>query len=291
MALISDSVFEPNFADLLSSETSEDSIYCHDEPIQQDQQLLLPLPITSFPPSYPTALVQTTSGVANNSSTPLTIPSWETPLSDVKYGNNFASHNPLASQMNSAYGIHNSSQSLFQSQQSLLNYQQQMMSGLQQTQLYQQQPQMFNQQPFIPQFHPSNFVSPLNKKSRSGSEASRRVTLSTPRVQSTHHAPKGNLYEATYSNIEVYELTVEDNSVMRRRSDGWVNGTHILKVAGVEKGRRTKILEKEVHHERHEKIQGGYGKYQGTWVPVERARTLAHDFGVGEVLAPILDIP
>jgi hypothetical protein len=69
----------------------------------------------------------------------------------------------------------------------------------------------------------------------------------------------------------VYELVYMSHSLMRRRSDSWTNATHLLKVykvnkiAGIEKGRRTKILEKEVQGERHEKIQGGYGKYQGTW--------------------------
>lgn len=54
-------------------------------------------------------------------------------------------------------------------------------------------------------------------------------------------------------------------AVMRRRTDSYVNATQILKVAGVDKGRRTKILEKEILPGKHEIVQGGYGKYQGTW--------------------------
>ncbi|KAI8851545.1 hypothetical protein BC829DRAFT_119227 [Chytridium lagenaria] len=47
-----------------------------------------------------------------------------------------------------------------------------------------------------------------------------------------------------------------------------MNATHLLKVAGfVDKAKRTKVLEKEIHCGVHEKIQGGYGRYQGTWVP------------------------
>jgi regulatory protein SWI6 len=54
--------------------------------------------------------------------------------------------------------------------------------------------------------------------------------------------------------------------VMRRRSDGYMNATQILKVAGVDKGRRTRILEKDiVQSGPYEKIQGGYGRFQGTW--------------------------
>jgi hypothetical protein len=50
---------------------------------------------------------------------------------------------------------------------------------------------------------------------------------------------------------------------MRRRADDWVNATHILKAAGFDKPARTRILEREVQKGVHEKVQGGYGKYQG----------------------------
>jgi len=50
---------------------------------------------------------------------------------------------------------------------------------------------------------------------------------------------------------------------MRRRADEWINATHILKIAGFDKPARTRILEREVQKGVHEKIQGGYGKYQG----------------------------
>ena len=52
-------------------------------------------------------------------------------------------------------------------------------------------------------------------------------------------------------------------AVMRRRSDSWLNATQILKVAGFDKPQRTRILEREVQKGEHEKVQGGYGKYQG----------------------------
>jgi len=52
---------------------------------------------------------------------------------------------------------------------------------------------------------------------------------------------------------------------MRRRSDDWINATHILKVADFDKPARTRILEREVQKGTHEKVQGGYGKYQGAF--------------------------
>lgn len=63
--------------------------------------------------------------------------------------------------------------------------------------------------------------------------------------------------------MPVYELQIAGDHVMRRRSDDWINATHILKLAGYDKPARTRILEREVQKGVHEKIQGGYGKYQG----------------------------
>ena len=51
--------------------------------------------------------------------------------------------------------------------------------------------------------------------------------------------------------------------MMRRRADGWLNATQILKVAGFDKPQRTRVLERDVQKDVHEKVQGGYGKYQG----------------------------
>lgn len=76
------------------------------------------------------------------------------------------------------------------------------------------------------------------------------------------------IYSATYSNVPVYEFNVSPgNHVMRRRADDWINATHILKVAAYDKPARTRILEREVQKGVHEKVQGGYGKYQGKEIP------------------------
>ncbi|CAK7271117.1 transcriptional regulator swi6 [Sporothrix epigloea] len=96
------------------------------------------------------------------------------------------------------------------------------------------------------------------------------------------------IYSAVYSNTNVYEMDVNGIAVMRRRHDSWLNATQILKVAGVDKGKRTKILEKEIQTGEHEKIQGGYGKYQGTWICFERGVEVCRQYGVEEILRPLL---
>jgi regulatory protein SWI6 len=84
-------------------------------------------------------------------------------------------------------------------------------------------------------------------------------------------------------------MEINGVAVMRRRSDSWLNATQILKVAGIEKGKRTKVLEKEILSGEHEKVQGGYGKYQGTWINYHRGRAFCRQYGVEEILRPLLE--
>ncbi|XXG95238.1 hypothetical protein Hte_001498 [Hypoxylon texense] len=101
-----------------------------------------------------------------------------------------------------------------------------------------------------------------------------------------HDAPQ--IYSAVYSGVDVYEMEVNGVAVMRRRHDSWLNATQILKVANIDKGKRTKILEKEIQTGEHEKVQGGYGKYQGTWIKFERGVEVCRQYGVEEILRPLL---
>ncbi|KAJ5176569.1 uncharacterized protein N7482_002446 [Penicillium canariense] len=100
---------------------------------------------------------------------------------------------------------------------------------------------------------------------------------------------KPQIYRAVYSNVSVYEMEVNGVAIMKRRSDSWLNATQILKVAGVVKARRTKTLEKEIAAGEHEKVQGGYGKYQGTWVNYQRGVELCREYHVEEMLRPLLE--
>ena len=84
-------------------------------------------------------------------------------------------------------------------------------------------------------------------------------------------------------------MKVNGVAIMRRRSDSWLNATQILKVAGVVKAKRPKILEEEVTVGEHEKIQGGYAKYQGTWVNYQRAVELCQQYHVEELFGPLLE--
>ncbi|SCZ93688.1 BZ3500_MvSof-1268-A1-R1_Chr6-3g08822 [Microbotryum saponariae] len=110
------------------------------------------------------------------------------------------------------------------------------------------------------------------------------LSLPNHSVQNNPH-----IYLAVYSSVPVYEMMVRGIGVMRRRADSYLNATQILKVAGVPKGNRTKILEKDIALGVHEKVQGGYGRYQGTWIPYHRARELSDEHGVTHLLVPLFD--
>ncbi|KAF9468921.1 transcription factor [Collybia nuda] len=101
--------------------------------------------------------------------------------------------------------------------------------------------------------------------------------------------PETQIFKATYSGIPVYEMMCKGVAVMRRRADSWLNATQILKVAGFDKPQRTRVLEREVQKGEHEKVQGGYGKYQGTWIPLERGLGLAKQYNCDQLLRPIIE--
>ncbi|KAI9251342.1 hypothetical protein BDA99DRAFT_521620 [Phascolomyces articulosus] len=98
------------------------------------------------------------------------------------------------------------------------------------------------------------------------------------------------VYRAMYSGIAVYEMLIRGMPLMRRRKDSYMNSTQILKVAGYDKGKRTRIVEREILPGVHEKIQGGYGKFQGTWIPMEIGKSLAEKYGVFEVARPLFEL-
>jgi transcription factor MBP1 len=97
------------------------------------------------------------------------------------------------------------------------------------------------------------------------------------------------IYSATYSNVPVFEFVTSEGPIMRRKLDSWINATHILKIAKFPKAKRTRILEKDVQTGIHEKVQGGYGKYQGTYVPLDLGADIAKNFGVFDELRPIFE--
>ncbi|KAJ3224623.1 transcriptional regulator swi6 [Clydaea vesicula] len=139
--------------------------------------------------------------------------------------------------------------------------------------------QEVNQQQFFQQqYHQCYYQPPLTD-----------FTHTYNNINTNFQTLSNQIFSAAYSGIQVFEMLCEGIAVMRRRADSYLNATQILKVAGIDKGKRTKILEKEISQGEHEKVQGGYGKYQGTWIPYERGVDLARQYYVIDLLKPILE--
>jgi transcription factor MBP1 len=94
---------------------------------------------------------------------------------------------------------------------------------------------------------------------------------------------------ASYSGTKVYELVIRGVPVMRRAKDSFINATQVLRAAGLPKPARTKVLEKQVSRGMHQKVQGGYAGFQGTWVPLDIAVELADAHGIVDELRELTD--
>ncbi|KAJ3237349.1 hypothetical protein HDU81_009571 [Chytriomyces hyalinus] len=95
---------------------------------------------------------------------------------------------------------------------------------------------------------------------------------------------------ATYSGVHVLQqMDSYGQPVMRRAKDDYINATQVLRAAGFPKTQRTKILERDISGGVHEKVQGGFHMFQGTWVPLDTAIKLARKHGVHELLAPLFE--
>ncbi|KAI8996057.1 transcription regulator HTH, apses-type DNA-binding domain-containing protein, partial [Gaertneriomyces semiglobifer] len=110
------------------------------------------------------------------------------------------------------------------------------------------------------------------------------TNLSAPTTPVSNNFPhsyrSANIRTASYSGVRVYEIQCRGVPVMRRVADAYINATQILRAAGLPKPQRTKILERDVTGGVHEKVQGGYAGFQGTWIPLDSARMLARAHGV-----------
>ncbi len=113
------------------------------------------------------------------------------------------------------------------------------------------------------------------ERPRSPRSASRK-----PKDDESSGAATSDVVPHTYAGIEVFQMMVNGVVLMHRKKDSWVNATQILKVAGYEKHHRTRVLQEQIEKVEHEKVQGGYGKYQGTWVSWKRGEKFARKHGV-----------
>ncbi|KAJ3310906.1 transcriptional regulator swi6 [Blyttiomyces sp. JEL0837] len=88
-----------------------------------------------------------------------------------------------------------------------------------------------------------------------------------PSTGSSSGSPQAQMMRSPWGEGARKFVNLNHQLLMQRKADSYVNATHILKLAKVEKGKRAAILSnlKVKLGDNCDSIQGGYGKYQGTW--------------------------
>ncbi|KAJ2593836.1 hypothetical protein EV177_008488 [Coemansia sp. RSA 1804] len=82
----------------------------------------------------------------------------------------------------------------------------------------------------------------------------------------------------------VYQVDCRGICVARRHDDNMINGTKLLNVVGMSRGKRDGILKNE---KGRRVVKVGPMHLKGVWIPFDRARFLAEQFKVLDVLFPI----
>ncbi|KAJ1913125.1 hypothetical protein IWQ60_009347 [Tieghemiomyces parasiticus] len=98
--------------------------------------------------------------------------------------------------------------------------------------------------------------------------------------------PRGKLSTTLWEdeNTMCFQVDVQTFSVARRQDDNYVNGTKLLNVTGMSRGKRDGIL-KGVPHRRVIKV--GAMHLKGVWIPFPRAKALAMQYNIIDVLYPL----
>ncbi|OZJ05898.1 hypothetical protein BZG36_00896 [Bifiguratus adelaidae] len=86
-------------------------------------------------------------------------------------------------------------------------------------------------------------------------------------------------------NTMCYQVEVNGICVARRNDNQMVNGTKLLNVVGMSRGKRDGILKNE---KGRVVVKVGAMHLKGVWIPLVRARDLSQHFKISELLHPLL---
>ena len=129
-------------------------------------------------------------------------------------------------------------------------------------------PQSTIQTPYVPPHHAGSQAPPSSIRN---SLRNKPASLST------------TLWEE--ENTQVYQFEVNGVILTRRSDNSMVNGTKLLNVAHLTRGRRDGILKNE---RPRVVVKNGLMNLKGVWISLRRARSLAGQFEINDLCAPIL---
>jgi len=85
-------------------------------------------------------------------------------------------------------------------------------------------------------------------------------------------------------NTTCYQVTANGYTVSRRLDNNYINGTKLLNVIGMTRGKRDGILKTEKNKA---VVKVGSINLKGVWIPFDRAYEIARNEGVDEILFPL----
>jgi hypothetical protein len=83
-----------------------------------------------------------------------------------------------------------------------------------------------------------------------------------------------------------YLVEIKGISVGRRKDNNMINGTKLLNLSGMTRGKRDGILKSELERS---VIKSGLMVLKGVWITFERAKELAKEYGIHDMLHPLLE--
>lgn len=113
------------------------------------------------------------------------------------------------------------------------------------------------------------------------------VTLVPPSKSSSRKIVKPRVATVYWEDEDTtcYQVSAHNVVVSRRENDNYVNGTKLLNVTGMTRGKRDGMLKIE---KGRLVVRNGPMNLKGVWIPFNRAVELARNEGVDELLYPLL---
>jgi len=101
-----------------------------------------------------------------------------------------------------------------------------------------------------------------------------------------HQVPRITMIPWIDRNTYVYQVEIGDKIVSRRFDNHLVNGTKLLNLAGLTRGKRDAILKNEPIRN---VVKNAPFHLKGVWIPLERARILSYKFNIDNRIHYLLD--
>lgn len=149
---------------------------------------------------------------------------------------------------------------------------------------------------YMPTYDPSSFQQPPN---HTISFPATTPPLPTPQPTTAPHHDPNSMYRPpaiNYSRPKLsttiwedegtvcYQVDAKGICVARRQDNDMVNGTKLLNVAGMSRGKRDGILKNE---KGRVVVKVGAMHLKGVWVTFSRAKTLASQYKISDILYPL----